>query len=251
MAKERSPQRAAAVLDRAARMKSFRPKDFKLGDLLDKQMRAPGQVKASPFQGFKTTDIAKSNVDAVGLTRVPISSLKTEQSSVSLKQAKAKIGAKGGGHPDVLLHEGKHYVLDGNHRLTAARAAGQSHIEVNVSKLKPGAEAKIAAAASKKAAEIAQVAKVTKIGGFVGAVAVAGAVAAAIWQKKEAAEKALQEQKLGSNSGNDGNRGGGETSAKSKEAPSRSAYTLKNGQIGHDLTQAQADAYMRRRKSPA
>lgn len=127
--KQRSPERAAAVLDRAARMDGFRTSvvDRRIGD---PQMRTPGAVE-TPFRMDRVT---KADIAGLGRQQIPLSSIRTEQPTVSLAAVKSKLA--GGGRPPALVKHGDwYYVADGNHRITAARALGQTHIDAHVANL--------------------------------------------------------------------------------------------------------------------
>lgn len=134
----RSPERAAAVLDRAARMQQFRP-GFMDRRLLDAQMKTPGHA-ASPFS---MTKLDPSLIKGRGEQMIPISKIRSEQPTISLAAAKAKLSNPTGSSklPQVVNHNGTYWVADGNHRVTAARALGETHIRAQVgdlnAKIKP------------------------------------------------------------------------------------------------------------------
>lgn len=129
MAAKRTPERAAQVLDRAARMSSFRAGwlDKKLGD---PQMRTPGKV-APPFSIYSLPENAWKEV---GVAEVPLKSIRTEQPTVSIAKVKAKLSNPGPADyiPKVLKHGDTYYTMDGNHRLTSQRALGETMTKARV-----------------------------------------------------------------------------------------------------------------------
>lgn len=131
MAKQRTPERAAKILDRAARMSSFKPGILDRR-LFDTQMRTPGHVNAP----FNINKVAQAGIlTPAGRQDIPLSKIRTEQPTISLAAAKANLTnptTKGGSSPVVVQHKGLYYVGDGNHRITAARALGEKSISVRV-----------------------------------------------------------------------------------------------------------------------
>lgn len=132
--KPRAADRAVAVIDRAARMRANRPGilDARLGD---KQMRTPGLVDP-PFHNRRLTP---DMVQRIGTMDVPLSMIRTGQATVSVNSVKAKIASpvtKDGSLPKLIKSGGLYYVDDGNHRVTAARALGQTSVRANVADLK-------------------------------------------------------------------------------------------------------------------
>ena len=128
----RTPERAAQVLDRAAKMQQFRP-GFLDRRLFDTQMRTPGAA-ASPF-GMNNLD--PSLLKGRGEQMIPISKVRSEQPTVSLAAAKSKLNSPAGSSrlPQLVSHNGTYWVADGNHRITAARALGETHIRAQVADL--------------------------------------------------------------------------------------------------------------------
>ena len=130
----RTIERAGQVLDRAARMRAFRAP---LMDrrLFDPQMRTPGYVKAP----FAMNAVRNEMLSYRGIQQIPINKIRSEQPTVSLKEAKAKLGtinAPNAKPPGVIAHNGMFYLADGNHRTTAARALGHKTIAANVAEFK-------------------------------------------------------------------------------------------------------------------
>lgn len=117
----RTPERAAAVLDRAARMSQFKPGwfDQRLGD---RQMRTPGKVD-SPF---RIERLPQGVLKRAEIADIPLKSVVTEQPTVSVKNVKAKLATAGDGSrtPPVIRHGGQYYLADGNHETTGMRALG-------------------------------------------------------------------------------------------------------------------------------
>jgi len=138
----RSPERASAVIDRAARMRSARPSIWDRR-LFDQQMRTPGQGRA-PLQ----FDFLKpEHVKPMGVQTVSTRAVVSDQPTISVKAVKGKIAetatrgatpTSGGKLPQLLYHDGKYHVFDGNHRVTAARALGDRAVTGQVFELKPG-----------------------------------------------------------------------------------------------------------------
>jgi len=138
----RSPERAAAVLDRAASMRKGKPR-FWDQRLFDRQMRTPGAGQAPiNFDYLKPEHVIPHGTQTVS-TRAIVS----DQPTVSLKAVKGKIAqtasggatpTSGGKLPQLLLHNGQYHVFDGNHRVTAARALGDRAVTGQVFELKPG-----------------------------------------------------------------------------------------------------------------
>lgn len=118
----RSPERAAAVLDRAARMGQFKPGwfDQRLGD---RQMRTPGKVDAP----FRIERLPEGVLRKGEIADIPLKSVVTEQPTVSVATVKSKLPALAGGSsrtPPVIRHGGQYYLADGNHDTTGMRALG-------------------------------------------------------------------------------------------------------------------------------
>lgn len=142
----RSPERAAAVLDRAASMRKGKPW-FWDQRLFDRQMRTPGAGKAP----INFSYLRPEHVTPLGEQMVPTRAIVSDQPTVSLKAVKSKIGQTAslgrtptsgppayGSYPQLLLHNGQYHVFDGNHRVTAARALGDRAVTGQVFELKPG-----------------------------------------------------------------------------------------------------------------
>lgn len=130
----RSPERAAAVLDRAARMSAFKPSILDRR-LFDKQMRTPGLTAQAPFDLNK---IDPSLLKNVGVQNVPLAKVKAVQPTVSLAAAKAKLTnptTKSGQPVQMIKYKGNYYPADGNHRTTAMRALGESSVSARVLEL--------------------------------------------------------------------------------------------------------------------
>ncbi len=166
---ERSPERAKAVLERAARMRSHRASwmDQRLGD---RQMRTPGALS----KPLNLNALDPKGFEKMGRMSVPISQIVSDQPTISVKAAKGKIDqiAKGGTPSIRLLQraDGKFLMLDGNHGTTAHRALGHKAVEATVYKVKgavkaaSAAKSKAAAAVRKEAAKRAEIAKATAKG---------------------------------------------------------------------------------------
>jgi hypothetical protein len=136
---QRTPERAAAILDRAARMSQYRPNLIDRG-MTEKKIRTPGNVWAP----FRMNDITTDQVRGRGSVDIPLSRVRSEQTTVSLEGVKKKLlDPKGSSaKPQVIKHGDWYYVHDGNHRITAARALGQTTINAHVGELmggRPGA----------------------------------------------------------------------------------------------------------------
>lgn len=122
---QRSPERATKVIERAARSKKFRKVPLLERRLGDPQMRTvaydPTAIRPDRLEG--------RNVERIGKVVVPMDKIRTSQPSVSIKAVKDKI-ANPGAHPPQLLRrpDGLWDVVDGNHRITAARAQGQTKV---------------------------------------------------------------------------------------------------------------------------
>lgn len=146
--KPRTPERAAAVLDRAAKMRAFKPglMDRRIGD---QQIRTPGHDKRIPVS---TQHLGASDVKRIGTMDVPLSKIVSEQPSVSLKAVKAKLTApptataKGNLPQLIALGDGRFAVADGNHRITAARALRSGSVRADVAGLNAPAPAPRASA---------------------------------------------------------------------------------------------------------
>lgn len=125
---ERSPQRAAEVIERASKRPSFRAS---LVDrrLFDKQMKTPGFNK----NALPAYDVPAENLTSRGRAAVPLSQIQTSQPTVSVAKVQAKIASGlGTSLPQVVKRGEMYYVADGNHRLTAARALGHKTAMVHV-----------------------------------------------------------------------------------------------------------------------
>ncbi len=137
---ERSPERAEAVIERASRMSRYKASIFDRR-LFDRQMRPPGQVKTSRLGNLNT--LPADAIEYSGVRRVKLRDLVTDQASISVKAAKAKVRA---GIPSLdkaprVLFDGKTpRVMDGNHTITALRARGITEVEVHTWKLKGAPE---------------------------------------------------------------------------------------------------------------
>lgn len=163
----RSVERASQVLDRAARMSSFKP-GFLDRRLFDTQMRTPGKVDAP----FSMNSLDPNLLKARGEQMIPIAKVRSEQPTVSLAAAKAKLTSPTGSSklPQMVQHNGTYWVADGNHRVTAARALGETHIRAQVADLnaqikgpliKPGTAAKGIGMAANIAGPVAVAANAT------------------------------------------------------------------------------------------
>lgn len=139
MATPRTPERAKAVLDRAAKMRGFKPSILDRR-LFDTQMRVPGRTPA-PFPGVDF--LGHDNVINRGVQDIPLHAIKTHQPSMSLAQAKGKVDALAQGQTlkpaQLLHHNGQYYTLDGNHGITARRALGQVSTKATVLEMRPAA----------------------------------------------------------------------------------------------------------------
>lgn len=146
----RSPERAAAVIDRASRMRAAKPSLLDRR-LFDRQMRTPGAGKAPiNFDYLKPEHVTPRGVQAV-----PTKGIVSDQPTVSIKAVKDKIAqtasggatpTSGGKLPQILLHNGQYHVFDGNHRVTAARALGDRAVTGQVFELKPGVQRPVSGA---------------------------------------------------------------------------------------------------------
>jgi hypothetical protein len=131
----RSPERAKAVLDRAARMEAFKPSllDRRIGD---KQMRTPGYDKNV---GVRMFEVDRSKMKPLGVQDVPLKDVRTQQATVSVAKVAAKLNGNSGQIPEYIKHNGKYYTNDGNHATTAARALGMKSTKANVFEIPSGA----------------------------------------------------------------------------------------------------------------
>jgi hypothetical protein len=121
----RSRDRAQAILDRAAKSRSFAPR-WSLVGIGDPQMRTPGYIKKEPF------DLRAVNETRPQQRTVPLDAVRSRQRNVSVAAVKGKFNATGGAAPSMFEYKGQFFVDDGNHRVTAARALGQKHVTANV-----------------------------------------------------------------------------------------------------------------------
>lgn len=129
----RSPERAAAVLDRAAGMDRYNP-GFSLRGLIDRQMATPRRIDSEPFDLKNATEISRT------VTDVPINDIRTVQPAVSLSEVKNKLAnssSDDGKPPSVFKWGDQYFVNDGNHRIVAARARGLGTIPAEVIELGP------------------------------------------------------------------------------------------------------------------
>jgi len=135
----RSPERAAQVLDRAARMRSFAP-GLMDRRLFDAQMRTPGRSK-SPIGDLN--HLGSEQLRYQGVQSVPLKAVRSEQPTVSVSAVKKKLTAPAPSSPKrmplVLHHQGTYHVMDGNHRVTAARALRSGAIQARVVELNAAA----------------------------------------------------------------------------------------------------------------
>lgn len=131
---KRSPQRAAAVIDRAARMgKSKVPlMERRLGD---PQMRTVGYDP----NALRPDRVNGGDIKRLGLVQVPIENLRTSQPTVSAAHVKAKIASPSSRPPQAVKGPGKLWdVIDGNHSIMAARARGDKMVTLHGGELPPG-----------------------------------------------------------------------------------------------------------------
>lgn len=139
MATTRTAERAAAILERAARMKAFRPSLLDRR-LFDKQMKTPGALKgAGPLGNLNT--ISNDRMRYAGMETVAIKDIKATQKTVSLAVAKQKAATLAAGGqlaaPLVFRHaNGTLEAMDGNHGLTGRRALGQKTVAARIVELK-------------------------------------------------------------------------------------------------------------------
>ena len=127
----RSPERAAAVIDRAARMERYNP-GWTLRGLFDRQIATPRRVDAEPF------DLARVVENGRSIAEVPVNDIRTVQPRVSLAEVKNKLvdnSSDDGRPPSVFKWGDQYYVNDGNHRIVAARARGLGTIPAEVIEL--------------------------------------------------------------------------------------------------------------------
>lgn len=120
----RSVERASQVLDRAARMSSFKP-GFLDRRMFDTQMRTPNLAKEAPFN-INTLD--QRLLKNAGMQEVPLKNIKALQPTISLAVAKAKLTnptTANGKPPELVKYKGVYYGGEGNHRTTAMRAEGR------------------------------------------------------------------------------------------------------------------------------
>lgn len=134
----RSPERAKAVLDRAARMKAFRAplSERRVGD---PQMRTTGpKSKSLNLAGIPPEAFTKKGRQTVALKDVV-----TDQPTISVKAAKGKVDQVAAGKTVsvrlIQRPDGKFTLLDGNHGTTALRALGHKHVTADVVTVKPNA----------------------------------------------------------------------------------------------------------------
>ena len=75
------------------------------------------------------------------MKRIPVSSIISRQHSLDAGIVAKKIQGKYPDHdpsvPYALHHEGKHYLIDGNHRIAKARLLGQTHVWAKVADARP------------------------------------------------------------------------------------------------------------------
>lgn len=227
MSRARSPERAAAVIDRASRSKAFAPSIFDK-QLFSRQMKTP-RPGASPFGNLNA--LGMEHLHDRGVQQVNLRHVVSDQRTISPDAVKKKIGEIASGKagtsgkalPMVIHHNGTYHVIDGNHRLTAQRALGSNFAAARVVEFKhPPA----AAPMYPKAPSIPK-----GVGGRIGmAVAVAGA-AYGLYKGYQAAKAPASAQ--GSSGGN-----------------GKQSYTTKDGR-GVQGTKAQVAAWQKRRTASA
>lgn len=185
--KERTPDRAKAIIDRAARMKAFKP-SLSERRAFDTQMKTPGK-RSKPLE---INSLPAERFEKVGRASINPRDIISDQPTVSRDQVKGKIDKIAAGeNVSVRLikrPDGKYQMLDGNHGTTAHRAMGRN-VEADIYRIRSVAEAEqfAKAKAASKVAAPAQAAapkaaagagKAVKMGGKVGlALAVAGGAA--------------------------------------------------------------------------
>lgn len=127
---KRTPERAAQVLDRAARMRAFK---VGIADrrLFDPQIRTANYTKNHPFY----LNLDRSKLEPRGVQEVPIKDLITPQKSVSLKKVKAKLPTADSVETKVVKVGDRLYLDDGNHGVTPRKALNYQTVRANVSEL--------------------------------------------------------------------------------------------------------------------
>lgn len=159
----RTVERAAEVLDRAAKMKQNRVGilDRRWGD---PQMRTPGYVDP-PFHNNR---LGPGDIKRAGTMDVPLDKIRSGQQTVSLASVKAKLTSpttKTGDLPQLIRHDGIYYVNNGNHRITAARALRTGTIRADVADIKnPGTAVRVGGAGSTMAGGAGVAASAVAIG---------------------------------------------------------------------------------------
>jgi hypothetical protein len=145
---KRTPERAAAVLDRAARMRAFRPGVLDRGLGGDK-IKAPGQGRVS----FDYNTIDPKALKSTGIREIPLKDLVTNQPTVSVKAVKEKLlnpnARASSANPIAILdpQTGKYVLADGVHRRATAAALGQTHMRVATAEIARQAQTASTAAA--------------------------------------------------------------------------------------------------------
>lgn len=158
---KRSADRAAKVIDRAARMKQFRAPllERRLGD---PQMRTPGY----DANAIRPDRVDGSQIKRLGMVEVPIDKIRTSQPTVSVAHVKSKIGAGAGKPPQLVKGAGgTWHVLDGNHTITAMRAQNATTVRAWGGEM-PG---QVSSAAGKVSSAYSRVSPILQVGGIVAA----------------------------------------------------------------------------------
>ena len=92
-------------------------------------------MNAYKSKAERGTDVFDPKVNKPNKTRIDIKKLIPSQAFTDWdsKKAKEKLGDE---NPILVLHHNdKHYVIDGHHRIVAARLKGETHINANIQKV--------------------------------------------------------------------------------------------------------------------
>lgn len=237
----RSPERAAKIIDRAARMKAFAPSVWDYNPV-NRQMKTPGRAPA-PFAGIDF--LGSEHLVSRGVQDVPLNRMKTHQQTVSVGQVKDKIAQLGAGRqitPGQVLKIGDTYhALDGNHGGTARRALGHSTTQATVFELRSAAP-QIGMVPARPVAPAAARVPMKAVGRVGMAVAVAGA-AYGLYKATQGGRTAPKAQAPAAPPPAKPQRG-------AEAGAGRNSYTTRDGRAVQG-TKAQIAAWSKRRSATA
>jgi hypothetical protein len=92
-------------------------------------------MEAYKIKAERGHDVFDPSTKKPNISKIAIKDLVPSQEFTSWDREKAKEKFKDNAPIRVLFHKNKHYVIDGHHRIVAARLKGEKHIDANIQSL--------------------------------------------------------------------------------------------------------------------